>query len=126
MSLIILFANFMSVGLLTHQWAPFLFIGVVAITGAGLSVAESILLLDSFPEARGGVMAIRSAGAEIGIAMGAMAVGILLVLFADYGTVFRALGLLLPLSLVAMLVSKRGRPPSSQPKSVPLSSPSAS
>jgi predicted MFS family arabinose efflux permease len=107
LSILVLFANFMSAGLLTEQWALFVFVIVFSIAGGGMSVSESVLLLDSYPEARGGVMSLRSAIGELGTALGAALFGLLLILFVDYGTAYRVLGVLLPLGLVTLFMSTR-------------------
>lgn len=104
-AIVVLCANYLCVGLINAPWGLFLFVVVLAIAGAGISVPENVLLLESHPEARGGVMALRSANVEFSAAAGAVIVGLVLVVSHDYTTVFRVLGLLVPLCLLTMLVS---------------------
>ena len=109
LSMTILFVNFISAGLVTAQWGLFLFVAVLCVSGAGVAVAESVLLLDSHPTTRGGVMSLRSASVEFGTAAGAALVALLLVLTNDYASVYRLLGLLLPPVLLVLAMSGRQR-----------------
>jgi hypothetical protein len=52
-------------------------------------------------------MSLRSANVEFGTAAGAALIGLLLVLFADYGMAYRLLGMLIPIGLVALYMSTR-------------------
>jgi MFS transporter, DHA1 family, inner membrane transport protein len=117
-SIAVLFVNFMCVGLIADQWGLFLFVIVLSLAGAGMTVAESVLLLDSFPSARGGIMSLRSAGSEVSLAIGAAVAGLLLVLTNDYSTVYRLLGLALPLAVLTLALSRRKR---REPEVAPLS-----
>jgi MFS transporter, ACDE family, multidrug resistance protein len=110
LSLLVLFANFLSVGMVGGEWSLFIFAVVLSIAGAGVGVGESVLLLDSFPSARGGVMSLRSAGTEFGTAIGAALLGLLLILFGDYATVYRAMGMLFPVTLITLYFSTRRLP----------------
>jgi MFS transporter, DHA1 family, inner membrane transport protein len=104
---IILFANFTAVGIWNNMWSLFVFVVVLSFAGAGLSISEGLLLLESHPDARGGIMSLRSANVEFGTAAGAGLIGLLLVLFADYGMAYRLLGMLIPIGLVALYMSTR-------------------
>jgi predicted MFS family arabinose efflux permease len=125
-SLLVLFANFLSVGMVGGEWSLFVFVVVLSIAGAGVGVGESVLLLDSFPSARGGVMSLRSAGTEFGAAIGAALLGLLLILFGDYATVYRALGVLFPITLITLYMSTRRLPlpeiPTPQASAAPATS----
>ncbi|HAX26006.1 MAG TPA: hypothetical protein DCX80_13360, partial [Chloroflexi bacterium] len=59
------------------------FVGVTALLGVSLYLTTGILLLDSLPEARGAVMALQSAGSEVGLALGAAWGGAVLVASND-------------------------------------------
>ncbi|HUG16531.1 MAG TPA: MFS transporter [Thermomicrobiales bacterium] len=117
-SIVVLFVNFMCAGLIDDQWGMFLFVIVLSMAGAGMTVAESVLLLDSFPSARGGIMSLRSAGSEVSLAIGAAVAGLLLVLTNDYSTMYRLLGLALPLAVLTLALSRRKR---REPEVAPLS-----
>jgi MFS transporter, DHA1 family, inner membrane transport protein len=109
LSLATLFANYLTAGVVAQEWGIFLFMVVLCVSGAGVVVAESVLLLDSHPAARGGVMSLRSASVEVGTATGAALAALLLVLTNDYSLVYRLLGLLLPLGFAALALSARRR-----------------
>jgi DHA1 family inner membrane transport protein len=109
LGVMILSANYLMAGQTTEPWGLYLFVAVLCIAGAGVAVAESVLLLDSHPAARGGVMSLRSASVEIGTATGAALAALLLVQTDDYISVYRSLGLLLPPVLLPLAMSRRQR-----------------
>jgi predicted MFS family arabinose efflux permease len=110
LSLLVLFGNFLTVGMIGGEWALFVFAVVLSIAGAGVGVPESVLLLESLPSARGGVMSLRTASAEFGLAGGAALLGLLLILFGDYTTAYRAMGVLFPLTVITLYISTRRLP----------------
>ncbi|HQZ89344.1 MAG TPA: MFS transporter [Thermomicrobiales bacterium] len=84
------------------------FVGVTALLGVSLYLTTGILLLDSLPEARGAVMALQSAGSEVGLALGAAWGGAVLVASNDnYVAVYRSLAFLLPVAMLCLMMSAR-------------------
>ncbi len=89
-----------------------LFISITAMLDISLFVITSILLLDSFPVARGAVMALQAAGTEVGLASGAAWGGAVLVVGGgDYAIVYRSLALLMPVAILCLMLSVRSRRP---------------
>jgi predicted MFS family arabinose efflux permease len=115
-AIIVLSANYLVAGQTTEPWGLYVFVAILCLAGAGVAVAESVLLLDSHPSARGGVMSLRSASVEIGMATGAALAAILLVLTDDYASVYRSFGLLLPPVLLPLMMSRRRRVVVAQPE----------
>jgi predicted MFS family arabinose efflux permease len=101
-------ANLLLVGVAYQQrWALFPLIAILSAAGAMLFICASILLLDSLPGAQGAVMALQSAGLELGGAAGVALTGASLALLDDYEATYRLLGLLVPLVGVCLYVSAR-------------------
>ncbi|MBA2277987.1 MAG: MFS transporter [Chloroflexia bacterium] len=99
----VLSADLLAVGVFyTRTWALFPFIVIASVAGVVLFTTTSIMLLDSLPSARGAVMSLQSAGFELGGALGAGAFGAVLAVSGDYPTVYRLLGLVLPVTLVSL------------------------
>lgn len=95
--------------LFTGLWTLFVSIVAISICAAVLYIAGNALLLDAMPSARATVMALGSAGIGAGAALGSLIGGGALALFGDYAMVYRLLGLLLSLAIVAIVLSARDR-----------------
>ncbi len=93
----LLLTNVMMFGRL---WGQFLAASLVSASAAMLYVICNALLLDARPEARGRVMALASAFGGCGAALGALLGGLLLEILDSYATMYRLLGLLLPLGVL--------------------------
>lgn len=121
-SIAILLANFTCAGLIAGEWGMFLFVVVLAIAGPGTFVAESVLLLESNPFARGGVMSLNGIGSQVSTAAGAAFTALILALTNDYAIVYRLLGLLLPFAVLALVASGRSRAAMLEPDTVQVGS----
>jgi MFS transporter, DHA1 family, inner membrane transport protein len=108
-SIVALLVNFSCAGLIAGEWGLFLFVVLLGIAGPGTFVAESVLLLDSYPSARGGVMSLNGIGSQVSTAAGAALTALILVLTDDYASAYRVLGLLLPVTVLALVISSRSR-----------------
>jgi predicted MFS family arabinose efflux permease len=95
--------------LFSGLWTLFVSIAVLSVCAAALYIAGNALLLDALPGARGTVMALSSASVGGGAALGSLVGGAALATFGGYAAVYRLLGLLLSLGIVAMNVGRRGR-----------------
>ena len=105
---VVIAVDLLGVGILFDgAWslAPFL---VIASMGAAmLFLCISILLLDSFPTARGAVMSLQSAGLNLGGAVGVALFGTALALLDDYAATYRLLSIALLLVVVVLMLSAR-------------------
>ena len=107
---VVLAADLLGVGIVYDRlWRLVPFVVVASAASVGLFLCLSILLLDSFPAARGSVMALQSAGVQLGSGVGAAGVGAALVLLGGYAPAYRLLGLVTPLILLGVGMSRRGR-----------------
>ena len=97
---------------------PFIAIGSAA--GAMLFICVNIALLDSLPSARGAVMSLQSACLELGGAIGVAATGLGLALIDDYESVYRLLGLFMPVVALCLLASARRGAAPTQGETSPL------
>jgi DHA1 family inner membrane transport protein len=95
--------------LFTGLWTLFISIAVISVCAAALYIAGNALLLDALPNARGTVMALGSASVGGGAAVGSLIGGAALATFGGYADVYRLLGLLLPLAIVAVILGTRVR-----------------
>ena len=102
-------ADLLAVGAIGGSRGLALFVVVASAASGGLFVCTSILLLDSFPAARGSVMALQSVGVQLGGAVGAAGVGAALTLLGGYAPAYRLLGLAAPLVLLGVGMSRRAR-----------------
>ena len=103
-------ADLLAVGIVYRSvWSLAPFVVVAGAASGGLFVCTSILLLDSFPAARGSVMALQSVGVQLGGAVGAAGVGAALTLLGGYAPAYRLLGLAAPLVLLGVGMSRRAR-----------------
>ncbi|MDQ3044443.1 MAG: MFS transporter [Chloroflexota bacterium] len=103
--------NLLVVGVVyTQDWALFPFIAIASAAGSFIFLCINILLLDSLPSSRGAVMSLQSGSLEIGGAVGVAFAGGALAYFDDYEMVYRLLGLLAPLLVIAMVLSLRRGP----------------
>jgi len=80
---------------------------ITGLAGGILFVCTNILMLDSFPEGRGVVMSLQSAGLEVGGALGTAAFGAALALSDSYTASYRLLGVAALASLVCLAMSAR-------------------
>ncbi|MGH2558134.1 MAG: MFS transporter [Thermomicrobiales bacterium] len=94
--------------LVERLWTVFVAVAAINVGAAILYFVVNALLLDSLPSERGAVMALNSASINLGATLGATGGGLALTLFDSYGTVYRLLGLILPVALVT-LYGSRGR-----------------
>jgi predicted MFS family arabinose efflux permease len=101
--------NLLGVGIIyTSIPSAVVFAGAVAFLCASLYLITGILLLDSLPEARGAVMALQSAGSEVGVTIGAAWGGAALAVGGnDYVAMYRGLALLLPFVVLCLALSAR-------------------
>lgn len=98
-AVLLLAADLLLVGIAwANAWALAPFIVVASAASTTIFVCVSILLLDSFPPARGAVMSLQSAVLELGAA---------LALLDDYEASYRLLGVVAPLALVCLALSAR-------------------
>ena len=107
-AVLLLAADLLLVGIAwANAWALAPFIVVASAASTTIFVCVSILLLDSFPPARGAVMSLQSAVLELGGALGAASFGAALALLDDYEASYRLLGVVAPLALVCLALSAR-------------------
>jgi len=113
---IVLSLDLAAVGVVyTREWELFPFVAGASLASVTAFTATSILLLDSLPAARGAVVALQSAGFELGGALGAAGTGVGLAVLHDFAAVYRLLGLVLLLTLVLLYLSGREAQASAQP-----------
>ncbi|MBA2518204.1 MAG: MFS transporter [Chloroflexia bacterium] len=85
--------NLVAIGTIpTESWILFPFMVIGSLTSVLLFVFICILQLDSLPEGRGAVMALQSAGFEVGGALGLSGFGLALVLTGAYPAALRLVG----------------------------------
>jgi DHA1 family inner membrane transport protein len=104
----ILAAGLFAVGMAFVDTAALILLAAITgIAGGALFICTNILMLDSYPEGRGVVMSLQSAGLEAGGALGTAAFGAALALSDSYTASYRLLGVAALASLVCLLMSAR-------------------
>lgn len=101
-------ASLFGVGIVfTSQLTLVVFAALAGTVGGVLFLCVNVLLLDSYPERRGAVMSLQSAGLELGGALGSAGFGAALALSGDYATTYRLLGMVAPVALLCLAMSAR-------------------
>ena len=120
---------FLSMSLVGGAWWQLLpFVVILSAGMTTLYLSTTVLLLDSQPAARGAVMALQTGCFEFGWALGTAVTGGALVLLGSYPAVYATLGLILPLSLLFLAISRgvARRPGPSGGRTSPSLAPSGS
>ena len=107
-AIVVLAVNLLAVGIIwTRAWLLFPMVFIASAAGIAVFACTTILLLESRPAAQGGVMALQSAGFELGAASGAAVFGLGLAFLHEYETVYRLLGIVVLPVIGCLLISGR-------------------
>jgi predicted MFS family arabinose efflux permease len=105
---VVIAVDLLGVGILFDgAWSLAPFLVIASLGAAMLFLCISILLLDSFPTARGAVMSLQSAGLNLGGAVGVALFGTTLALLDDYAATYRLLSISMVLVVVVLMLSAR-------------------
>ena len=88
-------------------WLVVPFVLVLGLTFGVVYLTTTVLLLDALPSARGAVMTLQTGCFEFGWAAGAAVTGVALAATDSYASIYQALALLLPVSLVFLARASR-------------------